>query len=64
MKLLGFTLSNKPGVGAYVEALRRKFRQCFWIIIHLRMLGFTQEELVRVYKSVVRPTNYLSLIHI
>ena len=56
MKLLGFTLSNRPGVGAHVDALRRRFRQRYWVIIHLRTFGFTPEELVRVYKTVVRPT--------
>ena len=46
MKLLGFHLSNRPGVSTHVEALRRKFRQRFWIIIHLRIFGFNHEELV------------------
>ena len=57
MKLLGFHLSNKPGVSAHVEALKRRFRQRFWVLIHLRTFGFTEAELVRVYKTVVRPVH-------
>ena len=56
MKLLGFHVSNKSGVGAHVEALRKKFRQRFWVLIHLRTFDFFCEELVRVYKTVVHPT--------
>ena len=56
MKLLGFTLSSRPGIHAHIEALRRKFRQRFWVLIHLRAFGFSHAELVRVYKSVIRPT--------
>ena len=48
-KLLGFQMSNKPGAGAHGDALRRRrFRQRFWVLIHLRSFGFTEEELVRV----------------
>ena len=55
MKLLGFQVSSRPGVHAHVESLRRKIRQRFWILIHLRTFGFTQTELVKVYKTMVRP---------
>ena len=47
-KLLRFTLSDR--VGAHVEALRRRLRQKFWTLLHLRDFGFTQEELVKVYR--------------
>lgn len=49
MKLLGFHLSDRPGVAAHVDVLKKKFRRRFWILIHLRVMGFTPEELVRLY---------------
>ena len=55
MKLLGFRVSNRPGVAAHVDALKKKFRQRFWVIIHLRTFSFTEQGLVKVYKTVVCP---------
>ena len=49
MKFLGFHLSDRPGVAAHVDVLKKKFRRRFWILIHLRVMGFTPEELVRLY---------------
>ena len=55
LKVLGFHFCDKPTVKLHVESIRRKFRQRFWSLYHLWRNGFTQEELVRVYKSSVRP---------
>ena len=55
MKLLGFHFSAQPTVSAHLMALRRRFRSRYWVLRHLRSAGFTNEELVRVYKVVVRP---------
>ena len=55
MKLLGFRVSNCPGVAAHIEAVRKKFRQRFWVLIHLRTFGFTEKELVKVYTTILRP---------
>ena len=64
MKILGFYFSDRPTVAAHVEALRRRFRQRYWILIHLRRFGFSQEELVKVYKTVVRPiADYCSVVY-
>ena len=57
MKLLGFHISNRPGVSAHVFALKRRLRQRFWVLIHLRSFGFTESELVQVYKTVIRPVH-------
>ena len=53
-KVLGFTLSDRPGAHGHVDALRRQFRQRLWILRHLRALGFYQGELVTVYTTVIR----------
>ena len=42
-------------MAAHIDAIRRKFRQRFWVLIHLRAFGFSEQELVKVYKTVVRP---------
>ena len=55
MKLLGFHLSNRPAIHAHVEALRKRFCQRLWILIHLRNFGFTEQELVQVYITTVQP---------
>ena len=56
MKILGYTMSDMPGVHAQVEVARKRFRQRLWVLRHLRSLGFNSEELIRVYTTVVRPT--------
>ena len=64
MKLLGFHLSTRPNVTAHVQALLKRLRIRLWIIRHLREAGFNKEELVRVYKIVVRPVHdYLCVVY-
>ena len=55
LKILGFTFSGRPTVSAHVDALRRKFRQRYWILIHLRNFGFSEVDLAKVYRTIVRP---------
>ena len=55
MKVLGFHFSSRPTVDAYVEVLKRRFRQRYWILRHLRHNGFSQEDLIKVYTALVRP---------
>ena len=55
MKVLGFTFSRRPSVAAHVEALIRRVRRRYWILIHLRTFGFSEDELARVYRTIVRP---------
>ena len=64
MKMLGFYFSRKPNVDAHVDALRRRFRQKYWVLLHLRKFGFNEDELSRVYKTIVRPVaDYCSVIY-
>ena len=55
MKILGFHMSSKPTVHAHVAALQSRMRETVWILRHLGHSGFRQDELVTVYKSVIRP---------
>ena len=53
--MLGFRLTDRPNVSAQVEAIRKKFRQRYWILFNLKRHGFTKEELCKVYKTIIRP---------
>ena len=64
LKVLGFTFSDKPNVRAHVMTIRKKFRQRYWTLYNLRRNGFTEEELVRVYKTSIRPVaDYLDVVY-
>ena len=64
MKVLGFVFSSRPTVSAHFEQLRRRFRRKYWILLHLKNFGFTQDELCKVYRTIVRPTaDHLSVVY-
>ena len=48
-------MTDRPHVGAHVEALRKRFRQKYWVLFHLKRFGFSQQELCKVYRTVIRP---------
>ena len=51
-------------MGSHVAALLKRLRSRLWILRHLREAGFNQEELVRVYKIVIRPVHdYLCVVY-
>ena len=55
IKALGLHFSNKPDMWAQVEAVKRKLRSRYWMLRNLKKSGFTNEELVTVYKTMVHP---------
>ena len=55
MKILGFHVDGRPSVHAHVAALKRRMRETVWILRHLRIAGFNEDELATVYTTVVRP---------
>ena len=64
MKLLGFIFSNSPTAREHIANVRKKFRQRFWTLWNLKRNGFTEEELVTVYKSSIRPVvDYLDVVY-
>ena len=54
-KALGMVFSNRPTMAPHVEFVVRKFRQRFWTLRNLKASGFTEEELVKVYTTMIRP---------
>ena len=64
LKMLGFHFSGQSNVHAHIKILCRRFRQQMWVLTHLCRFGFSEEELVRVYKSIVRPVaDYCCVIY-
>ena len=55
LKVLGFHFSNRPTVGLHVDETVKKMRQRLWFLRNLAKVGFSKEELVRVYRSVILP---------
>ena len=55
MKILGFHLGPKPTIHAHVEALQARMRETSWVLRHLKHSGFTESELVTVYKTIILP---------
>ena len=54
MNILGFHLSDRPGVHAHIDVTLKKMRIRYWTLYHLRKVGFNAAELVAVYKSMIR----------
>ena len=55
LKVLGLHFSSKPDMSAQVEAICRKYRARIWTLRHLHHRGFSQEDLLKVYKSTILP---------
>ena len=55
LKVLGWHFSEKPNPDAQVESIRKKLRQRYWVLRHLRHNGFSDEDLIKVYTAVVSP---------
>ena len=55
MKVLGMCFSNKPTMEAHVQWLQSAVRRHYWTLKNLKLSGFSEEELVRVYTTTIRP---------
>ena len=64
MKVLGFHFSDRPTMHAHVQALQKRFRRQYWTLYHLRKAGFTNDELAKVYRTVILPlADYCQVIY-
>ena len=64
IKVLGFTFGREPNVKIHVGLLLNKFKSRIWALRHLKKNGFTNENLVLVYKSMIRPlVEYCSCVY-
>ena len=55
LKVLGWHFSDSPTVEAHIKVLVRRFRERYWTLRHLRHNGFGADDLIKVYKAVLRP---------
>lgn len=64
MKALGVLLSSKPNIDAQVEHIKKSFRSRFWMLRNLKANGFSVNELVTVYKTLLRPVaDYACIVY-
>ena len=49
MKIPGFWFSRRPKVALHVANLKKKMRRRYWVLIHLKVFGFSKDELAKVY---------------
>ena len=55
LKILGFWFNERPTVDLHFEKMIKKFRGRLWTLRHLRRAGMSKEDLLFIYKSVIRP---------
>ena len=55
IRALGMYFSNRPTMDLQVAAIAKKFRARFWTLRNLKNSGFSTEDLVTVYNTMIRP---------
>ena len=64
MKVLGFHIDSRPSAHAHVKALQNRIRETAWVLRHLKIAGFSEDELATVYQTVVRPVlDYCAVVY-
>ena len=54
IKILGYTMSDKPGVHKQIESIKEKVAIRTWTIRHLRKAGVPERDLVLIYMAFIR----------
>ena len=63
LKLLGFTFGPRPTCQLHVDTIKRSFRGRYWLLIHMKQHYYSEQELVKAYKTLVRPiAEYCSVV--
>ena len=64
LKALGFIFNQEADVKDQIECLCRRFRSRTWALRDLRKAGLSEDELLTVYKTTIRPViEYSSVIY-
>ena len=64
LKALGMRFSSKPDMTAHVEWMLKSLRSRLWMLQNLKRSGFSTEELVTVYKTIIWPVaDYGSMVY-
>lgn len=65
IKVLGFHFGLRPTMHAHVAVLRKRMNQKVWVLRHLKRVGFTEQELSKVYRTIILPTlNYCAVVYL
>ena len=63
-KALGMWFSDRPNVDTQVDAVKRGVRARLWMLRNMKNSGFTTEELVKVYTTMIQPmADYASVVY-
>ena len=64
LKALGFIFNQEANVSDQIDSLCKRFRSRTWALRDLRKAGLDEHDLIRVYKSTIRPViEYSSVIY-
>ena len=64
MKVLGFVIGATPNMNEQVESLKKRFRSRAWVIRHLKRAGLSECDLIKMYKTLVRPVlDYMAAVY-
>ena len=55
LKILGFVINRRAGIGAYTEHIAKNIGMRFWTLTHMKRMGVSQENMMTVYGSLTRP---------
>ena len=55
IKALGMVFGNRPNMDLQVEHIAKKMKQPLWTLRNLKKNGFSEEEPVKVYTTMIRP---------
>ena len=62
LKQLGFYFSCKPGAQEHIDHVKKKVRERFWILRHMKKAGTSCDNLVALYKCFILPLIYYSSV--
>ena len=63
LKILGFNFSPEPSAVFHVTTVINKFYGKLWTLRFLKKSGMKQQDLLKIYESVLRPSEYSSIIY-
>ena len=64
LKVLGYHLDSSPSFHSNINVLRLRMHDTTWVLRHLKIAGFEEDEVATVYRMVVRLVlDYCSVVY-
>ena len=64
LKVRGFRFGPQPTCQVHLDSVKKSFRGCYWLLVHMKQHFYTEKELVWAYKTLVRPiAEYCSVVY-